>query len=477
MTIKKTMLLIAIIIAGLFVPTVMADEGKFTVQDMHDTLAQGTAKGFLMSVTNPDLSASQDFYLTSNASVPTTLLNNSSFNSFEIVSTELLDDTTHQTTALLNPGQETVLITSGWYQGRWKVESASLMSDTSAEATSTTEQTSRPTNRQTTTTVPAMSNDLQGQLVFQTYSGGPIYIINANGTGLREITTGMDPQVSPDGTQLVFTRWEPEYALYTINLNGTNERQVATGWRQMKSPSWSADGSRVVFSYQEGGRLDDEYRSINWAQAMRTDDTPRIPDTARDIETENGTTTYRLPMDAYWHLQQIDLLSAMPIDTSTGSRYSYGSSFHPQNNHQIIYRGDRGLGLYDTASQTSRPLTTDYRDKAAVFSPDGTKIAASYWQEGHWEVHVLNADGTGRQRLTETPMAVTITEKRSWNNSAPAWSPDGQHLTFMTDRTGEWELWIMDVDGANQRPMFTNGALDGIEFEYGGVDERMVSWK
>ncbi|MDM8529289.1 hypothetical protein QUF58_13930 [Anaerolineales bacterium HSG24] len=512
MNLKKTILLIIILLAGLVVPNAMADEGKFTVQDMHDTLAQGTAKGFLMSVTNPDLIASQDFYLASNASVPNTL-RNSSFNSFEIVSTKLIDDTTHQTTAQLNPGEETVLITSGWHDGRWRVEAVSLNgtevgtdtntdieagtdtntdieagtdTNTDTEAgtdTNTDTEAGTATNTQPTriqpTTAPAMNNGLQGQIVFQAYSGGPIYVINANGTGLRKITTGMDPQISPDGTQLVFTRWEPEYALYTINIDGTNERKIVTGWRQMKSPSWSADGNRVVFSYQDGGRLNDEIHHINWGKVRQSGSgkSTRIPDVARDIETEHGITTYRIPMDAYWHLQQIDLLGTVLIDTPTGSRYSYGSSFHPQHSTEIIYRGDRGLGLYDTNSQTSRSLTTDYRDKAAVISPDGTKIALSYWQEGHWEVHVLNSDGTGRQRLTETPMRVTITEKRSWNNAAPAWSPDGQHLLFITDRTGEWEVWTMGVDGSNQQPMFTNGALDGIEFEYGGVDERMFSWK
>jgi Tol biopolymer transport system component len=45
-----------------------------------------------------------------------------------------------------------------------------------------------------------------------------------------------------------------------------------------------------------------------------------------------------------------------------------------------------------------------------------------------------------------------------WNNAAPAWSPDGQQIAFMTDRSGKWEIWIMNADGSNQRPMFSNGA-------------------
>ena len=40
---------------------------------------------------------------------------------------------------------------------------------------------------------------LQGKIVFQTSSGGEIYLINADGTDLRYLTTGLDPALSPDG--------------------------------------------------------------------------------------------------------------------------------------------------------------------------------------------------------------------------------------------------------------------------------------
>ena len=57
------------------------------------------------------------------------------------------------------------------------------------------------------------------------------------------------------------------------------------------------------------------------------------------------------------------------------------------------------------------------------------------------------------------------------------YAPDGSQLAFVTDRTGKWEIWIMNADGSNQRPMFPNGALDGLTLNYFGVDERMLSWR
>ena len=67
-------------------------------------------------------------------------------------------------------------------------------------------------------------------------------------------------------------------------------------------------------------------------------------------------------------------------------------------------------------------------------------------------------------------------ENPHWNNAAPVWSPDGSQVAFVTDRTGQWEIWIMNADGSGQRPMFPNGVLDGLTLNYEGVDERMLSW-
>jgi dipeptidyl aminopeptidase/acylaminoacyl peptidase len=107
----------------------------------------------------------------------------------------------------------------------------------------------------------------------------------------------------------------------------------------------------------------------------------------------------------------------------------------------------------------------------------------------------MNLDGSGRQRLTETPLTVlaentilttdivdgvertVVPENPHWNNAAPVWSPDGSQIAFVTDRTGRWEIWIMNADGSNQRPMFPNGQLDGLSLNYAGVDERMLSWQ
>ncbi len=132
---------------------------------------------------------------------------------------------------------------------------------------------------------------------------------------------------------------------------------------------------------------------------------------------------------------------------------------------------------------TTWSLTDDPNDHSPVFSPDASRIAVSYWQNDHWEIHVLGSDGTGRGRLTETSARARIEQMingqmpQSWNNVAPVWSPDGSQIAFLTDRNGQWEIWVMNTDGSNERPLVSTEALGGVAIQYNGMDERMLSWR
>ena len=57
------------------------------------------------------------------------------------------------------------------------------------------------------------------------------------------------------------------------------------------------------------------------------------------------------------------------------------------------------------------------------------------------------------------PRQLTRTENPVWNAS-PAWSPDGHWIAFETNRDGNWEVYVMDNNGANLRNLSQNEADD-----------------
>jgi len=303
----------------------------------------------------------------------------------------------------------------------------------------------------TFTPTPTPTPEFTGKLVFQTCNGCDIYVINADGTGLRRLTDGLDPTWSPDGKRVAFARWRDPRGIYVIDEDGRNET-LLFGWSQAKAPAWSPDGGHIVFTRRYGGQEE-------------------------DIEKSFYGFHWTVPAHPWWKLGLVRVEDRYFTDL-----LCYDHSFSPTwspDGKVIAYDSDYGLHLtspdgtiggqfYDRSLYA---LSTDVRDTSPAWSPDSTRIAFMFNQHDHQEIYVMNADGSNRVRLThEEPFA-----ERPPNNVSPAWSPDGRHIAFFTDRNGKWGLYVMNADGSNQRPMFET-ALDGLEFEYGFVAERMVSW-
>jgi len=61
----------------------------------------------------------------------------------------------------------------------------------------------------------------------------------------------------------------------------------------------------------------------------------------------------------------------------------------------------------------------------------------------------MNADGSGQRSLTQNA-----------RRAAPAWSPDGRKIAFVSYRDGNAEVYVMNADGSGQRNLTRNPATD-----------------
>jgi eukaryotic-like serine/threonine-protein kinase len=214
-----------------------------------------------------------------------------------------------------------------------------------------------------------------GQMVFaSTRSGIPqLYLVNADSTDLTQLTImekgACQPSWSPDGSQLVFISpclgradfFETIYnesSLFVINADGSDLKQLTPSPGSDFEPAWSPDGTQIAFTSVRGG-----FRQI-----------------------------YSLDVDSL----EITLL------TNTTS-----------------------------AMESSQP----------AWSPDGTKIAYMAKRVGTYQVWSMNPKGQEAIQLAHSGQEL-------WDY-LPNWSPDGRTLFFNQRRPGAFRPWLMQLDYEN----------------------------
>ena len=65
----------------------------------------------------------------------------------------------------------------------------------------------------------------------------------------------------------------------------------------------------------------------------------------------------------------------------------------------------------------------------------------------------MDSDGQNEVRLTDS----------SAQDRWPTYSPDGQSLVFHSDRDGNWEIYMMNLDGTAQQNLTQNSANEYVD--------------
>ena len=122
-----------------------------------------------------------------------------------------------------------------------------------------------------------------------------------------------------------------------------------------------------------------------------------------------------------------------------------------------LVRIARGPGASSTA--VVRLTATPEGDFEPSVSPDGKSIAFVSSRTGNPEIHVMDADGGNVRQLTAF-------HKEDW---APVWSRDGQWIAFLSTREGRARVFVVRRDGTDMRPV--SGAATAPDGE-----ERDIAW-
>jgi eukaryotic-like serine/threonine-protein kinase len=104
--------------------------------------------------------------------------------------------------------------------------------------------------------------------------------------------------------------------------------------------------------------------------------------------------------------------------------------------------GDRQVQLFDLERKTRSVLSDAGRNAQPVWHPDGRRVALVSDRGGDWDLYLHSLDGRGEPLLVE-PL-------EQWLG---AWTPDGAKLVFyQVDPQTARDLWVLDVEDGSTTP-------------------------
>lgn len=239
---------------------------------------------------------------------------------------------------------------------------------------------------------------------------GRIFLSGADGSGARDVTPPSVSDVrsaawSPDGRRIAFsafTAGRSTAALFVMNADGTGLAQVTRGHLAEFSPTWSPDGKSLAFTSFDRGltqifrsRLDGSGRKMLSSQNMNCGDaawSPRGTHIVFECETVGALVIMRPDGTGERRL------------TPGGRAYDGSPTWTPDGRWIVFPRGigRTAAGLYRVRpDRTGLARTTRMSGEPAV-SPDGRSTALVRWVDEQQEIWVMSRDGSRARAITAT---------------------------------------------------------------------------
>lgn len=293
---------------------------------------------------------------------------------------------------------------------------------------------------------------------------------------------------NPNGEEVVFRSRKQSFnafvgQLFSIPIDGGLEKQIPLPRGGFLS--FNNDGSKMAYNrvfrefrtwkYYKGGMADDI-----WIYDFNTKETKAITNNpAQDI----------IPM---WHGNTIYFISdrdrtmnlfAYNLETEELKKVTnftdYDIKFPAMGKDAIVFEKGGYIYRFDFATQKVKQLK--------IFIQDDRENGRNEWVDASKYINNSGVSPDGKRAVfaargdiftvpAENGITRNLTQSSGAHDRNPVWSPNGKHIAYISDKSGEYEIYIISQDGTETAVKLTSNA-DTYKFKLAwSPDSKKLLW-
>jgi TolB protein len=244
------------------------------------------------------------------------------------------------------------------------------------------------------------------------------------------------PSWSPNGKRIAYSS---EQGVWVINSDGTGAKKIFDALAWDGDPEYGHDGTIIHYASESKNAYSARYISIhsmgdeggNIVKLTESADS-RSPSASPD-----GTKiAYVSKLSGNYDVWVMDSDGSKNYQITDAPGDESSPSWSPDGS-KIIYSSNGDIFTIETNSIRPVQLTDDSFDNIEpTYSPDGKLIIFASDRSGNYDIWMMGSDGNSIFRAT---LEDSI-------QKSPAWCPDGSSFAYVSNEAGEFNIWIMNLD-------------------------------
>jgi dipeptidyl aminopeptidase/acylaminoacyl peptidase len=276
-----------------------------------------------------------------------------------------------------------------------------------------------------------------------------------------------DPQISPDGSKIIYVRNYKDIMtdrnlsnLWMVNFDGSNNRPLTTGNHNDFNPRWSHDSKKIIFK----SNMSDEKMKmyVMWLDTKEIAPLTNTPHAPGQISWSHDDKQLAFTMFVPKSAESIVKMPAKPEGAKWNTPPTYIDEMTYRADGQgYLESGYDQIFVLSTDGGTPRQLTfAAYDHGAPIWSKDNKSL---YFDANLRENHEFEPSNSEVYQLTIENGAIKTLTDRFGPDANPALSPDGTKIAYTgNDDTFQGyqvtKLYVMNSDGSN--PQIISQDLD-----------------